>query len=75
MSIVEQTADVFRKVLGHSAVFEHHSAADWEGEDETEAEQRQIMGASWDVPVVVTTAVQFFESLYAARKKRCRETA
>ena len=72
-SIIEQTADVFRDVLGDDAVLEHHSAANWEGEDETEVEQRHIMGASWDVPVVVTTAVQFFESLYAARKKRCRK--
>lgn len=72
-SIVEQTADVFRQVLGDSAVLEHHSAANWDGEDESEAEQRKVMGASWDVPVVVTTAVQFFESLYAARKKRCRK--
>lgn len=72
-SIVEQTADVFRQVLDDNAVLEHHSAADWDGEDESEAEQRRIMGASWDVPIVVTTAVQFFESLYAARKKRCRK--
>lgn len=72
-SIVEQTADVFRQVLDDNAVLEHHSAADWDGEDESEAEQRKVMGASWDVPVVVTTAVQFFESLYAARKKRCRK--
>ena len=74
-SIIEQTADVFRTVLGDRAVLEHHSAADWIGEDwtETEAEQRHVMGASWDVPVVVTTAVQFFESLYAARKKKCRK--
>lgn len=72
-SIVEQTADAFRQVLGADAVLEHHSAADWDGEDESEAEQRRVMGASWDVPVVVTTAVQFFESLYAARKKRCRK--
>ena len=72
-SIVEQTADVFREVLGEDAVLEHHSAADWDGEDETEAEQRRVSGASWDVPVVVTTAVQFFESLHAARKKRCRK--
>lgn len=73
MSIIEQTADVFRDVLGPDAVLEHHSNADWDGEDEGEAEQRRVMGASWDVPVVVTTAVQFFESLHAARKKRCRK--
>lgn len=72
-SVVEQTADVFRRVLGDGAVLEHHSAADWDGEDESEAEQRKVMGASWDVPVIVTTAVQFFESLYAARKKHCRK--
>ena len=72
-SIIEQTVDVFRKVLGHEAVLEHHSNADWDGEDEDEAEQRRVMGASWDVPLVVTTGVQFFESLYAARKKRCRK--
>lgn len=72
-SIIEQTADVYREVLGPDAVLEHHSNADWDGEDEAEAEQRRVMGASWDVPVVVTTAVQFFESLHAARKKRCRK--
>ena len=72
-SIIEQTADVFRDVLGDDAVLEHHSAANWEGEDETEVEQRHVAGTSWDVPVVVTTAVQFFESLFAARKKRCRK--
>ena len=72
-SIIEQTAGVFRDVLGEDAVLEHHMVANWEGEDETEAEQRRIMGAGWDVPVIVTTAVQFFESLYSARKKRCRK--
>ena len=72
-SIIEQTADVFREVLGPDAVLEHHSNADWDGDDESEAEQRKVMGASWDVPVVVTTAVQFYESLHAARKKRCRK--
>ena len=75
-SIVEQTADVFRGVfapLSADVVLEHHANADWDGEDETEKEQLRIMGASWDVPIVVTTAVQFFESLHAARKKRCRK--
>lgn len=72
-SIVEQTADVFKNVFSQDAVLEHHSNADWEGEDEDEAEHRRVLGASWDVPIVVTTAVQFFESLHAARKKRCRK--
>ena len=72
-SIIEQTADVFRRILGQNAVLEHHGNANWNGEDETEAEQRKVMSASWDVPVIVTTAVQFFESLHAARKKRCRK--
>jgi CRISPR-associated endonuclease/helicase Cas3 len=72
-SIVEQTADVFRAFLPADAVLEHHSAVDWDQEDEDEREQRRIAAASWDAPVIVTTAVQFFESLYAARKKRCRK--
>ena len=73
MSIVEQTAAVFRDVLGDDAVLEHHSSFDMSDMDETETEQRRVASASWDVPIVVTTAVQFFESLYAARKKRCRK--
>tara|TARA_R110000850_G_scaffold152138_3_gene275357 strand:- start:2541 stop:4733 length:2193 start_codon:yes stop_codon:yes gene_type:complete len=73
-SIVEQTADAFRKAFpGPNIVLEHHANADWDGDDESEAEQLRVMGASWDVPIVVTTAVQFFESLHAARKKRCRK--
>ncbi|WP_162630764.1 CRISPR-associated endonuclease Cas3'' [Paracoccus endophyticus] len=72
-SIVEQTAEVFRRVLGEETVLEHHSAFDPGREDESEREQRRVAGASWDSPVVVTTAVQFFKSLFAARKKRCRK--
>lgn len=72
-SIVEQTADVFTRALGPDLVLEHQSSVDWDGDDETEAEQHRVAASSWDVPVIVTTAVQFFESLYAARKKRCRK--
>lgn len=76
MSIVEQTAGVFRRVLGDDTVLEHHSSFDWEGAangDDDESERLRRAAQSWDSPVVVTTAVQFFESLFSARKKRCKK--
>jgi CRISPR-associated endonuclease/helicase Cas3 len=85
-SIIEQTAAVFRdKVgLGAGAVLEHHSSFDWDQNppstgNDTEAEGVQGLAKlrrdaeNWDAPVVVTTAVQFFESLFAARPSRCRK--
>jgi CRISPR-associated endonuclease/helicase Cas3 len=75
-SIVEQTAGVFRDVVGDDEVLEHHSTFDWEAEaagDDDEAERLRRAAQSWDAPIVVTTAVQFFESLFANRKKRCRK--
>ena len=71
-SIVEQTADVFRGALGVDAVVEHHSTFDWDQVDDDETLRRlRRVTRNWDAPVVVTTAVQFFESLFAARKRRC----
>lgn len=71
-SIVEQTADVFGKVLGPDQIVEHHSTFDWDGvDDEEDLRRLRRVTRNWDAPVIVTTAVQFFESLFAARKKRC----
>lgn len=80
-SIVEQTADVFRRVLGDDAVLEHHSAFDTDtaasGETDDErpsgGERWRLAAENWDAPVVVTTAVQFFESLFSNRPSRCRK--
>ncbi|MDF1586921.1 CRISPR-associated helicase Cas3' [Marinimicrococcus flavescens] len=80
-SVVEQTADVFRQALGPDAVLEHHSAFDSarlpESADEEELptglERHRQAAENWDAPVVVTTAVQLFESLFAARPGRCRK--
>ncbi|WP_240512313.1 CRISPR-associated endonuclease Cas3'' [Pseudoruegeria sp. SK021] len=71
-SIVEQTADVFGAVLGPDQVVEHHASFDWDGVDDDEDLRRlRRVTRNWDAPIVVTTAVQFFESLFSARKRRC----
>ncbi|MCC8552405.1 CRISPR-associated helicase Cas3' [Xanthomonas hortorum] len=77
-SIVEQTVQVFRHALGvqdrDDVVLEHHSAF---FDDPNKAPQsiakRKLAMESWDAPIVVTTAVQFFESLFADRPTRCRK--
>jgi CRISPR-associated endonuclease/helicase Cas3 len=69
-SIIEQTADVFRGIFGE-AVIEHHSNAESEPGDETA--RSRLACENWDAPIVVTTSVQFFESLFAARTSRCRK--
>lgn len=69
-SIIEQTADVFRSIFG-DAVIEHHSNAESSPDDETAASR--LACENWDAPIVVTTNVQFFESLFAARTSRCRK--
>jgi CRISPR-associated endonuclease/helicase Cas3 len=68
-SIIEQTADVFRKVFKElpSAVLEHHSNI------ATETERGKLATENWDAPLIVTTNVQLFESLFAARTSSCRK--
>ncbi len=72
-SIVEQTADVFREALGGHAdvLVEHHSNA--ESEPEHENHRTRLACENWDAPLIVTTNVQLFESLFAARTSRCRK--
>lgn len=80
LSIIEQTADVFRAFLGNHAVLESHSQVDYdslpeEGNEEESkvAERMKLAAENWDAPVVITTNEQFFESLYANKTSRCRK--
>lgn len=77
MSIIDQTAAVFSGLLGAENVLADFSNAEYktvEQDDLTPAQYRQMLASeNWDAPVVVTTAVQFFESLYANRSSRCRK--
>lgn len=68
LSIIEQTADVFRGVFGEDVV-EHHSNLD----PDKESARSRLASENWDAPLIVTTNVQLFESLFAARTSRCRK--
>lgn len=76
-SIIEQNAAEFRKAfgdLGEAAVLEHHSTFDDSKlKDRHSKDKLRQASENWDMPVVVTTAVQFFESLFADRSSRCRK--
>ena len=73
-SIIEQNAAVFRKALaalGSDIVLEHHSNLDPDSSNETTT--NRLATENWDARIIVTTNVQFFESLHANRTSRCRK--
>jgi CRISPR-associated endonuclease/helicase Cas3 len=80
MTILEQNAHVLREALGVGAhdpfVFEHYSLAEPPGDqqkDETSIQAAVRRAEIWDAPVIVTTNVQFFESLFSNKPGRCRK--
>lgn len=68
-SIITQTAQVFRDIFGEKNVVEHHSNID----EEADIQERKLAIENWDAPIIVTTNVQFFESLFANKTSRCRK--
>jgi CRISPR-associated endonuclease/helicase Cas3 len=75
-SIIEQNAKVFKEAFDDlaDAVLEHHSAFDDTKLPNNNARDTlKLAMESWDAPVIVTTAVQFFESLFADRPSQCRK--
>lgn len=75
-SIIEQTADIFREILGDENVIEHHMNMDYEDKEEFAAGKeslKKLATENWDAPLIVTTNVQFFESLFANKVSRCRK--
>ena len=72
-SIIEQNAQVFRDVFGGENVLEHHSNFDFADAGDGIGERLRLAAENWEAPIVVTTNVQFFESLFAAKTSRCRK--
>lgn len=72
-SIIEQTADVFAGIFGRDAVIEHHSQADGDDNGAAATQRSRLACENWDAPLIITTNVQLFESLFAARTSQCRK--
>ncbi|MFA5067708.1 MAG: CRISPR-associated helicase Cas3' [Candidatus Izemoplasmatales bacterium] len=76
-SIIEQTAAIFKSIFGEELVLEHHYHFDFEDEEEGEIDptkaRLRFASQTWDYPIIVTTNVQFFESLYSNKTGRCRK--
>lgn len=70
-SIIDQNAKVFKDILGKSNVLEHHSQIEFK--DTEELKMNQLASENWDAPIIVTTNVQFFESLFSNRSSKCRK--
>ncbi|MGR8933913.1 MAG: CRISPR-associated helicase Cas3' [Gammaproteobacteria bacterium] len=87
LSIIEQTAAIYRTVFkdfDDDFVLEHHSMAglgaenvqsDAEGDDERQQQikRQRLLSENWDAPIVITTSVQFLESLFSNRPSACRK--
>lgn len=83
LSIIEQNAAQYRRILDPAnlgIVIEHHSAVNVpEDTDESrprapfEKHPNEYAAENWDAPIIVTTSVQFIESLFANRTSRCRK--
>jgi CRISPR-associated endonuclease/helicase Cas3 len=85
-SIIEQTVNVYREILGTENVLEHHSAVkaefftgkekeDFQVDEGAQRSQAQarLVTQNWDAPLIVTTTVQLFESLFGHRPSKCRK--
>lgn len=78
LSIIEQNAAEYHRILdpdSQGLVVEHHSAIPVpnEGRDEGQRTSVELAAENWDAPIIVTTSVQFIESLFASSPSQCRK--
>jgi len=81
INIIDQIAQVLKTIFGEEWVLEHHSSyneGDFGNREEPEScspvkKQKELACENWDYPIIVTTTVQFFESLFSNRPSKCRK--
>lgn len=76
-SIIDQTSKEFEELFGPQTVLPHYAEAPYQLKDEADMDEidlrRVLASENWNAPIVVTTAVQFFESLYSNTTSKCRK--
>lgn len=77
ISIIDQTANELKTIFkDYDVILEHHSNVIYEGTDDEESyckDSKYLATENWDYPIVITTAVQFFESLFSNQRSKCRK--
>jgi CRISPR-associated endonuclease/helicase Cas3 len=76
-SIIDQTVDTFEKLFGsHAQILRHQSSFSYEDLEDIDEDYRnsaKYACENWDAQIIITTAVQFFESIYANKRGRLRK--
>jgi CRISPR-associated endonuclease/helicase Cas3 len=70
-TITTQTASVLRGIVGEKNILENHFGFDFE--DSKQGKLLQYASENWDIPIVVTTNVQFFESFFSNKPSKSRK--
>ena len=77
INIIDQTAQILKDIFGEKWVLEHHSSYNEEQIDKEDLsptqKKKQLACENWDYPIIVTTTVQFFESLFSNKPSKCRK--
>lgn len=71
-AIIDQTVDIYKEIFGEKNVLAHYSEAQYENREEG-GDSKHLAAENWDMPIIVTTAVQFFESMFANKPSKCRK--
>lgn len=73
VNIIDQTAQILKGIFGEEFVLEHHSGISENDDQETLYDSRKLACENWDFPIIITTTVQFFESLFSNKPSKCRK--
>ncbi|MBN1128183.1 MAG: CRISPR-associated helicase Cas3' [Chitinispirillaceae bacterium] len=75
LSILDQTAAKLREVFigDDDLILEHHSNIEVPGDNEDDEEQHRLLTSRWDSPIILTTMVQFLETVYSNKASKLRK--